>query len=1334
MVDTLRVLQWNAARSLAAIQSITPLLTANNPPHILLIQEPPWYQIGSQPSLTDPDGTPILNVPSLPGYTPCLPPATQPRVVTYISRDLPTSSWSIVGAASYGTDILTIEIRSTHTVRLCNYYGQQPTDRQNHHPRYPGELFLESLPTPLAITLTVAGDFNRRHHSWSDLTCSNEESRKGQFLDDIFRGHGHQPAHPPDLDSRPLPGASRCPIDMVWAAPNLVPELICDSFASEDTGLSDHLRLTWEIPIGPFTHPPRPPRLTNEHQEDWCSHAFPPLRVAFELPATDHISLDNKALAIQTAMAEALQALTKPRKHSKKEVPWWSPQCATALAAIKTANTARAKGIARRAFKRTVRAARRHFYSEQVADAAPYNIWSWAKRGLGIRPTPVPSLKRSDGSFTTTEEEKGELFKSTYFPPPPPLPVGGFGQRRPPPTSAPPILLKELKDALAGTSNLSAPGLSGVGYRPLKWVVESFPNEILTLFNDCLRLGHHPQCWRAAKVVMLRKPNKKDPFSPRSYRPITLEETLGKLLEKIIANRLQYLSNTRGWLPPNQFGGRQGHSVYDAAQRLLQIVEKAQSEDKVCSILAVDIQGFFDSVHPHHLHQRLLELGCSSDIADWCLSFMTSREVAISFDGTTLPSAQKPDLGTPQGSPISPILSTLFAGIAIQLFNYPGTDLLAYVDDHLIVMTGNSVLSNCRELAKAYHQLDELFGTIGLKIEATKTELLHFHPPRKVTGYHGWDKTGVKLDDNTIIRPSIPLRWLGIWWDPALSFKPHVERMRSKGLSTLAAIRLLANTERGMSSIHLRQLYSACVRTVLTWGVPVWYTGNRQKTLVARLQAVQNTACRWILGVYRGASPLSTNFLCSLPPFEFYFNYLKSNHALRLWRTPHSVGRRRITPSHRPRPFSTSLPDRVPKVQQVPAYTHEPWVDPLAFAGNRLTFAIPSGTVSKEQRKAAVEAAQAVCTPNSIQVCTDGSRLEGKGGSAIVALQGPTKLASKLLPSPARSTATDGEINALTAAPTFAASYLHRYIMEVDTVYFLSDSLAALRLVQDWPSAPGAHQLLGWKAGVQTLLDFKPDLRLVFQWCPGHSGIKGNEWADEEAKKATELPADPSPPSISALKEEATNQLMAKWSHYLTRPTLSTADKYLAVSGPPSRRPHPLITMSTSHPRSELSAVAQVLCAAGPYGGYWLRMSADYRHRHGLISHCRWHNHPPWPAQTTAHILGGCETFQPWIQQVWPKTAPQPAHHSEWADRTRLPVLRKWLKATGHLTRPSARSTAAIKLAFATMELDGHPTDEDMDLATLRVYVRRALGPRTQDADPDLYEPLASLPSFPPEP
>ena len=85
------------------------------------------------------------------------------------------------------------------------------------------------------------------------------------------------------------------------------------------------------------------------------------------------------------------------------------------------------------------------------------------------------------------------------------------------------------------------------------------------------------------------------------------------------------------------------------------------------------------------------------------------------------------------------------------------------------------------------------------------------------------------------------------------------------------------------------------------------------------------------------------------------------------------------------------------------------------------------------------------------------------------------------------------------------------------------------------------------------------------------------------------------------------------------------------------------------------------------------------------------------------------------------------------AEETLLPVVRKWLKITGHLSRPSARSSAAIRLAFAAMEQDGLPTTQDLNLMDLRVYVRRALGPRTLDSDPDLYGHPGSPPPLPPD-
>ena len=126
--------------------------------------------------------------------------------------------------------------------------------------------------------------------------------------------------------------------------------------------------------------------------------------------------------------------------------------------------------------------------------------------------------------------------------------------------------------------------------------------------------------------------------------------------------------------------------------------------------------------------------------------------------------------------------------------------------------------------------------------------------------------------------------------------------------------------------------------------------------------------------------------------------------------------------------------------------------------------------------------------------------------------------------------------------------------------------------------------------------------------------------------------------------------------------------------------------------------------------------------------------HSAW--ETVAHILGGCTTFRPWIRKVWPDDIPMPTHHSQWAVENRLPVLRRWLKITGHLDRPTQRTSGAIRLAFAGMELDGHSTSNDMDLNTLREYVRRALGPRTLETDTAFldFSPVSALPPEPSPP
>jgi len=59
-----------------------------------------------------------------------------------------------------------------------------------------------------------------------------------------------------------------------------------------------------------------------------------------------------------------------------------------------------------------------------------------------------------------------------------------------------------------------------------------------------IRLGHFPKPFKHTTTVVLRKPSKPDYTKVKAYRPIALENTLGKIMESIMAENLSYITET----------------------------------------------------------------------------------------------------------------------------------------------------------------------------------------------------------------------------------------------------------------------------------------------------------------------------------------------------------------------------------------------------------------------------------------------------------------------------------------------------------------------------------------------------------------------------------------------------------------------------------------------------------------------------------------------------------------------------------------------------------------------------------------------------------------------
>jgi len=85
-----------------------------------------------------------------------------------------------------------------------------------------------------------------------------------------------------------------------------------------------------------------------------------------------------------------------------------------------------------------------------------------------------------------------------------------------------------------------------------------------------------------------------------------------------------------------------------------------------------------------------------------------------------------------------------------------------------------------------------------------------------------------------MVIPKTCLRWLGVWLDSKLSFNKHVKSKVVVAQRSLALIRQLANTEKGLSAAGMHQLYQSCVISVADFGSEVWWKG--QTHLANKLQ------------------------------------------------------------------------------------------------------------------------------------------------------------------------------------------------------------------------------------------------------------------------------------------------------------------------------------------------------------------------------------------------------------------------------------------------------------------------------------------------------------------
>ena len=154
-----------------------------------------------------------------------------------------------------------------------------------------------------------------------------------------------------------------------------------------------------------------------------------------------------------------------------------------------------------------------------------------------------------------------------------------------------PFSKHKFRKAISKCNNSLAPGPDKITWHHLKIILkqEECLSNIINIANTYINLGHWPNYFKYLSTVIIPKLNKSVYDYSKAFCPIVLLNTLGKLIEKVIADRLQFIVMKNSFIHLSQLDGLKFKSTSDTGIALIHIVCSDWAKNKSTSILAFDI-------------------------------------------------------------------------------------------------------------------------------------------------------------------------------------------------------------------------------------------------------------------------------------------------------------------------------------------------------------------------------------------------------------------------------------------------------------------------------------------------------------------------------------------------------------------------------------------------------------------------------------------------------------------------------------------------------------------------------------------------------------------------
>ena len=1012
----------------------------------------------------------------------------------------------------------------------------------------------------------LLGDFNAHSPIWNPL--ANIRTNAGP-LESLIEEESLYINNEPGVPTRPkaTPGISI--IDLALTTVSMGPLQAWMVDRDHSTG-SDHELLVMEwATIEHLSEPPSrevtgwqiqalqadPQNLENA-ERSWQAYSEQRTQLDDTCSADE---LAGEAVWIQETLTAVLDQHAQPVWVTPRSKRWWNQEIKDARGVYCQARRAWQVQIistnelreARNSYYRTIRRSKRACWEAflrgptELPDltSAEDTARCWLALGF-TKPkstATTPTLRGPQGQLATSVNEKEALIREIAFPPAPgdtqaiEVPYGNWHRQ---------VTEDTVRRALFHQAVQKASGIDRLNFRALRLLWEWDSLRIVSLARQCFRLGIHPRTWKTAKGILLRKPNKPDYTLAKAYRVISLLNCLGKVVEKIASEAIASHCETTGGLHPGQMGSRKQRCAVDAVACLIQSTHEAWKTNQLTGALFMDVKGAFDHVNPRRLVTRMRELSLDGDLIRWVQSFLTDRQVQLTIDNMQCP-AYPINSGVPQGSPVSPILFIIYLSGVFDTIErtVPGIQALSFADDIGLLAPGHSVqeVSKLQEAAKVAIEWGQ---SNMVQFEAAKTEAVLFTRKRGRELRDQTQRARIAVGDYRVSFNHEATRWLGIWLDAGLTLKTHYQTCLRKSRNAEIRVRSLCQAQ-GLAPGLVRRIQVAAVQSVALFGAELWWRG--QKNWLANIQLMINRQSRAITGMLKTTpvGPLVRE--AGLTPAEALLDARQLNYTARLLSLPDDHLAKRVLPASFREGDQHVQPGEQTPGNRVWAGNDSrgPWSlgQHLARQLANVLPADPSGgfeslgqaplgqfpgQIKVRSTEEAQVAAQAIQPGQAIW--SDGSRLEnGRCGAGIAWQDSQGTWRSRGFPMGLGQEVFDAELLGVLQALKIA-----KRIQRKGPIIILLDSQAAIARLRHTQAGPGQALAMQAYAAARDLQAQGQDP--IIQWVPGHTGIEGNERADQVAKHAASKPGSgPGGLSLAFTSRACTEAIRARKQGWLAR-------------------------------------------------------------------------------------------------------------------------------------------------------------------------------------------------------